>query len=379
MSYRRFSIAKLMCWKVNRLEMKEKKLSFIFLSRFLLEAARFFKVPIPGVKPTSIDLISYGPASNRRREGHRRLRSYFRQRYSAFLSENLGTYEEDIRSHKPAFYDHETHPIKDIFFQSLQFLSDYSFLMTLPYADELITVSELFQGKISQPPFSKKKMSLKSYLQNFQKPGFEYYLQQVDLDDELPDLIDEIGIERDLPFYLSNGESVWKEFIQSMTLFIGKKGIQTSLHYDRCCPVTKHDVNNQPRDPGIFNFFLQLSGKRKIILFPPHEYDEDLLPEIFSSDDEPVLTTWPHVSKSRAFIHSIEEHSSDPKEQLSFIQQSTFPSLAKAWSHRVEYILEAGDALLIPPRYWHASEILETSSAVNWWFFTEKEFQAAHS
>jgi hypothetical protein len=117
-------------------------------------------------------------------------------------------------------------------------------------------------------------------------------------------------------------------------------------------------------DPGKHSLFLLLSGVRKFTLFPPSFHD-DLLPS--------KHTPWPHVSKSATFIHMIYDHSTNFDFQMQFIRSSAFPSIAKAWPKRIEVILQAGETLFIPARWWHCTQILASGTGVNWWFYVNQQ------
>jgi ribosomal protein L16 Arg81 hydroxylase len=78
-----------------------------------------------------------------------------------------------------------------------------------------------------------------------------------------------------------------------------------------------------------------------------------------------------HVSRSLTFIHSVLEYSDHLSQQLRYINNSPYSSLAKAWPDKKEIILNPGDALLIPARWWHYTEIVETGVAMNWSFMTD--------
>jgi hypothetical protein len=233
-----------------------------------------------------------------------------------------------------------------------------------------------------------------------------FYLQQVNLSKYLPEMLRELRIPRRAPFLLSSSkETLSENYCYEPTFFVGVKGVKTSLHYDlvggihpRKTKSTPHSsspqkntINRSPlksfwekpvnheeqkerkkqeeiinveEDPGKYNLFAQVSGKRKFILFSP-EYYSDLLPDLGSS--------WPHVSRTTVFFHSVGKHSSVLGDQMDFIRRSEFPSLATPWFHRQEYILSHGDVFLIPPKWWYISEVLETGTALNWSFFTERE------
>jgi hypothetical protein len=257
------------------------------------------------------------------------------------------------------------------------------------------------------------------------------YLQQVNMEKHLPEMLADFKIPAKAPLLLAHRkELIAEEDCHGPTFFVGMRGVKTSLHFDRLRgktilspprnepPAKKNPValplplslplpqlslplphfyptqtphssgtphflhghhahsphhhsrhqhkTKPPEDPGKYNLFVQLSGKRKFVLFSP-EYSADLLPDRSSA--------WPNVSKSTTFLHSIPRHSPILAEQLEFIRRSEFPSLSTAWFHRQEYVLTHGDVFLIPPRWWYYSEVLETGTALNWWFCKATEGQ----
>lgn len=98
-----------------------------------------------------------------------------------------------------------------------------------------------------------------------------------------------------------------------------------------------------------------------MVLFPP---DCDLISHTFNR--------YHHVARSEDFIHTVEKISNNEDEQLRYIRRSQFPELAACWTRKIIFELVSEDFLLIPPRWWHYSEILETSTAIDWWFiFTD--------
>jgi hypothetical protein len=144
----------------------------------------------------------------------------------------------------------------------------------------------------------------------------------------------------------------------SPTFYIGNKGTRTSLHFDRS---SDHAPGSSMwrEDAGKHNLFLQISGSRKFLLFPP-DCCLHIRPDIH--------TRWGHVCSSNTFIHTVSDASSDPKEQLLYIRGSPFAFLAEIWPKRTEVILHGGDAILIPAKWLHCTEILSFSVALNWWF-----------
>ena len=234
------------------------------------------------------------------------------------------------------------------------------------YKDISLDISVLKESE-SRPPFQTEPTIFGTFLDHFSAHDSysqNHYLQQIDISNYLPELLDHAGITFLAPNMLSNN-IISESSCHGPTFYIGEKGIKTSLHYDRSC-----DVVNNPEiaenDPGKNNLFLQLSGKRKFILFPSH-YHTDLYPSIGS--------TTPHVSESTTFLHSIP-YDVDESAQHEYLLQSQYPKLANAWPARLEIVLEAGDGLLIPARWWHYTEILEAGSALNWWFAMEENIEA---
>ena len=71
---------------------------------------------------------------------------------------------------------------------------------------------------------------------------------------------------------------------------------------------------------------------------------------------------------------SIDE--AELQEQLSYIKGSPYSSLAELWPRRVEVILHDGDAILIPAKWLHCTDILSFSVALNWWFPIDAQVDA---
>ena len=177
---------------------------------------------------------------------------------------------------------------------------------------------------------------------------------------------DHYGIDNKLPVSLC--EAIRPEACHHPTLYINMAGgIKTSLHYDRSrttfsvAEIEEADASTVPQvaDPGKHNIFVQLTGSRTFVLFPPN-----CAPDMIPFDESHIN----HISQSTTFLHSVSAHSSDLKEQLNFIAASAFPSLAGPWHHRIEITLNAGDALLIPAGWWHYTHLHTPGVALNWWF-----------
>lgn len=196
--------------------------------------------------------------------------------------------------------------------------------------------------------------------------GAKHYLQQRDIKHDLPGLAEDAGINALGPHALS--DLIPEEHCHFPTLYIGSKGIKTSLHYDRSCDAQSPDY--QKNDPGKHNLFLQISGSRKFTLFPMH-LSEDLVPDEGSK--------WPHVSKSTTFLHTVLENCKEEdgvEKQLEYLQNSEYPTLARAWPEKIEITLSPGDVLLIPARWWHYTHIIEGGLALNWWFRVDEGLEA---
>ena len=136
--------------------------------------------------------------------------------------------------------------------------------------------------------------------------------------------------------------------------------IKTSLKYDRYHNSKKQKKSNSTSvDKGKNNLFVQLTGSRTFVLFPPQYCQGGVM---MPFEDYHIN----HISKSTTFLHSVTEHSSNLQKQLKFIEESEFPSLAGPWLHRVVIRLNAGDGLLIPARWWYYCIIDEPGVALSW-------------
>ncbi len=177
------------------------------------------------------------------------------------------------------------------------------------------------------------------------------------------------GIEKLLPVELC--PDIRPDACHHPTLYINMAGgIKTSLHFDRSqTSFTAAEMNNFRNrqqiqvDPGKNNIFVELTGSRTFYLFSP-----DFSEEMMVTFREGHLN---HISQATTFLHSVLEHSPDFNEQLMFIKRSSFPQFTKAWANRVEITLHAGDALLIPARWWHYTLLHEPGMALNWWFLRD--------
>mmetsp|Transcript_5395 Transcript_5395/g.12433 ORF Transcript_5395/g.12433 Transcript_5395/m.12433 type:complete len:480 (-) Transcript_5395:4-1443(-) len=124
----------------------------------------------------------------------------------------------------------------------------------------------------------------------------------------------------------------WQEMnvlplVQRFYLFAGLGGTLYHCHYDL-----------QP------NLHVQLTGRKRFILFPPED--------------------WPHLYPFPVH-HDLDRRS---MVDLDSPDSDRFPGWQKAHGHMVE--LEPGEALYIPPYWWHHVQSLtpETTSMAMWFF-----------
>lgn len=291
--------------------------------------------------------------------------------YVATDSEFAISFAKDIAYSRPTIYEN----LLPALISSPALLSNYQ-VLDEKYSSLSFPMS-ILKNYESKPPFQVEETSFHNFLQNvFIKPQEDFisshYLQQIEMEIHLPDLMKEIQIQIVAPNYLSKG-LIEEELCHSPTFYMGGKGIRTSLHFDRSCGVDDPHFSID-QSIGKNNLFLQISGSRRFILFSPL-YSNDLKPSIG--------TLWPHVSTSTTFLHSVYDLKSpvtgapaSEEEQKEFIRKSPFPWIANVWQYRQEIILHPGEALLIPAQWWHYTEVLEGGSAVNWWFHVDKNLEA---
>lgn len=91
------------------------------------------------------------------------------------------------------------------------------------------------------------------------------------------------------------------------------------------------------------NFFVQIHGRKRIVLFPPSASD--------------WLYPYPRT------------HPLWHKSQVDFQRpvRSVFPDYDRALSSALQVTLEPGDLLYIPPYWWHRVETLSSSASVSSW------------
>jgi len=115
---------------------------------------------------------------------------------------------------------------------------------------------------------------------------------------------------------------------KSTNVWISSKGVVAMCHYDM-----------------YYNFFVQLRGKKKFILFPPSDF-------------------------RRLYLHPLH-HPGYRQCQINLTEPDfrRFPSLMQAGAYEV--ILDEGEVLYLPPMWFHHVEALNASISANVWSETE--------
>lgn len=140
----------------------------------------------------------------------------------------------------------------------------------------------------------------------------QYYIMQVPLEHNLPELKDDVP-----PLDLLSGEASAPHF------WLGGAGLVTPLHWD-----------------NLHNLYGQVRGRKRFTLFAPVERD-NLYPY-------PPTALYSHISYA------------DPE------QDERWPRLRDA--ERLGCTLDPGDLLFLPAFWWHHVRSLELAISVNYWW-----------
>jgi hypothetical protein len=145
--------------------------------------------------------------------------------------------------------------------------------------------------------------------------GSRCYVQQTSLRMSFHDLLDDLQ----RPYLLDPAI-----FDKTVSLWFSGKKCKSPLHFD-----------------GADNFFVQIFGEKRFILFPPKDTDH-LYPAMGK--------LLPHCSLINIFNPDLVK----------------FPLFEK--TNSIELIIKPGQMLYIPAKWWHAVESLSVSASVNYWW-----------
>jgi hypothetical protein len=267
------------------------------------------------------------------------------------------------------------HDLRNLLVGKADLLSNWDYLIE-HHGEMKVKVAVLKDQQESKPPFESMEMSLTAFLSTCRENAefaAMHYLQQNELHPSAAcygsftstakkTLLEAMRIAEYAPVKLCSRIATYACHLPTWYINAAK-GIKTSLHFDRSSQrYTSLHENGEDEilvDEGKHNLFLQVTGSRVFVLFPP-EFTSALLPTRGSF--------YGHVSQSTTFLHSITEFSNDLEEQINYILLSPFPSLAEPWKHRLEITLHAGDTLLIPAKWWHYTLLTAPGMGLNWWF-----------
>ncbi|MBW4447043.1 MAG: cupin-like domain-containing protein [Spirirestis rafaelensis WJT71-NPBG6] len=175
---------------------------------------------------------------------------------------------------------------------------------------------------VKEDNYDRKKIKLKEYVDiisgNKKDDDLEYYMAQIELEKFFPELIRDI----DYPEYLDR-----KALISFWFGSPGKAFASVStLHFDQ----------EQ-------NVFVQIRGRKRILLFPPSNY----------------LSFYPPVGERGSHAHFSKVNPINPNFEL-------FPKFP--WHEKIEVILKAGEMLYIPPFWWHHVTAIDENISLSFWY-----------
>ncbi|MDZ8262391.1 cupin-like domain-containing protein [Nostoc sp. ChiQUE01b] len=172
-----------------------------------------------------------------------------------------------------------------------------------------------------------KKMKYKEYIKDYIEDkvnenknnyDLECYLSQVDFEECFPEIVGDITY----PAYLDS-----KPFISFWHGFSTKNFTSAStLHFDR-----------------IHNIFVQVRGKKRILLFPPSNY----------------LSFYPPLEDSSGIGHN-------SKVNPDILNLELFPKFP--WEEKIEVVLQPGEMLYIPPFWWHHVTAVDENISLSFWY-----------
>lgn len=178
----------------------------------------------------------------------------------------------------------------------------------------------------------RRPMRLGDFLQRIEAGGQEagsYYLAQYPLLHAFPALLDDVQPPEEYmvtPAYLPR--ALARRMRLDPSLWIGPAGAVTTLHFD-----SSH------------NLFVQISGRKKVLLIPPEQSDEVYFP-------------------CREF--GLHLHFSPVDVERPDLSRHPLFARATPW----EVTVEPGEMLFIPATWWHYLRALAPSVSLNFWWNT---------
>jgi hypothetical protein len=166
----------------------------------------------------------------------------------------------------------------------------------------------------SEPIYISFKEYIDKLLHESNGNNRKLYMQQISINNSFPELKDKIIFDQYLP----------SDVIKVVNLWVGSGGNTSPLHYD-----------------PLNNFFMQLFGNKKFLLYDPMQFS-NLYPNS-------CLSKTPHISKIDAVNVDIIKH----------------PKALKA--KPIEVIISSGNILFIPAYWWHYVYSIDINISVNMW------------
>lgn len=180
------------------------------------------------------------------------------------------------------------------------------------------TPSKLYNNAVSEIKTTEGAFSeMVDRLLNNKEENGNYYLAQSSIGHNFPELMPDL----ETPEHIKESD-----LLLATNMWLGGVGCDSGLHYD-----FSH------------NFFLQVSGKKELVLFSPEDSEY-----LYPSDKE----GFQHMSEIA--LHSVDK--------------DRFPLYDKAQPIRLT--VEAGDMVYIPSYWWHNLLTVELSLSVNYWWVT---------
>lgn len=163
------------------------------------------------------------------------------------------------------------------------------------------------------------KMKYKEYINKINNSDdlLGCYLN-TDFEESFPGIVEDVNY----PAYFKSKPTVilWHGFVKN------KFSSTSTLHFDR-----------------IHNIFVQIRGRKRIILFPPFDY----------------LSFYPPLEEAQGRGHNSKVNPDNLDLEL-------FPKFP--WQERIEVVLQPGEILYIPPFWWHHVTAVDENISLSFWY-----------